>query len=119
MGSVASTIADCVVVTSDNPRTELPSKIIDEILTGIDAELRTQSPSPIHVQSDRSRAIAFAVANAKSSDVILIAGKGHETEQISPDGSGGTRSVRFDDREHARKALRERRLRAGSQADSI
>lgn len=117
MGTVASTIADSVVVTSDNPRTELPSKIIDEILMGIDAELRTQSPSVIHVQSDRGQAIAFVIANAGSNDVVLIAGKGHETEQISPDGAGGTRSVHFDDREHARKALRERRLRSEHRTD--
>lgn len=116
MGSAASTLADRVVVTSDNPRTELPSKIINEILGGIDSKLRGQSPSTIHVQQDRAQAIAFAIANADEHDVVLVAGKGHETEQISPDGEGGTRTVHFDDREHARKALRERRLRKQSQA---
>ena len=84
---------------------------------GIDAELRTLSPSVIHVQSDRGQAIAFAIANAGRNDVVLIAGKGHETEQVSPDGAGGTRSVHFDDREHARKALRERRLRNEHRTD--
>jgi len=107
MGAVVAELSDEVVVTSDNPRTEVPSRIIDEILAGMTQEKRKQA----HVHPDRSQAIAFAVANASAGDVILIAGKGHETEQISPDGAGGVRTVHFDDREHARIALRERRLR--------
>ena len=112
MGTVVSTIADRAVITSDNPRREPPSRIIDEIRTGIDESQMHK----VSVQSDRSQAIAFAVANAKAGDVIMIAGKGHETEQISPDGMGGVRSVHFDDREHAHTALRERRLRQSTSA---
>lgn len=107
MGKVVSTLADSVVITSDNPRTEPPNKIIEQIMAGIDADLQ----SKVSIQPDRSQAIGFVIANASPGDVILIAGKGHETEQISPDGAGGTRIAHFDDREHARISLRERRLR--------
>jgi UDP-N-acetylmuramoyl-L-alanyl-D-glutamate--2,6-diaminopimelate ligase len=107
MGKVVSHLADSVVITSDNPRTEPPNRIIEEIMSGVDAHHK----SKINVQSDRSRAIGFAIANASRGDVIVIAGKGHETEQISPDGAGGVRIAHFDDREHAKIALRERRLR--------
>ncbi|MBL4697505.1 MAG: UDP-N-acetylmuramoyl-L-alanyl-D-glutamate--2,6-diaminopimelate ligase [Phycisphaerales bacterium] len=112
MGAVVAQLADSVVITSDNPRIEPPNRIIDEILTGIDKDQQRK----VSVQSDRSRAINYAIANAASGDVILIAGKGHETEQISPDGAGGTRSIHFDDREHAKTALRERRLRNSTRA---
>ncbi len=112
MGKVASEIADRLVITSDNPRTELPSRIIDEIISGVGESER----SKISVQSDRGQAIEHAILNAKAGDVIVIAGKGHETEQISPDGMGGTRSVHFDDREYAIKALRQRRLVKNGQA---
>jgi UDP-N-acetylmuramoyl-L-alanyl-D-glutamate--2,6-diaminopimelate ligase len=107
MGKVVAELADEIVVTSDNPRTEVPSRIIDEILSGMEHDRRKQA----HVHPDRAQAIAFAVAKAAVGDVVLIAGKGHETEQISPDAMGGVRTVHFDDREHARIALRERRMR--------
>lgn len=107
MGAVAAKLADTIVITSDNPRTEPPNQIINQINAGIEPS----DQHKVNVQSDRSRAISYAIANANPGDVIIIAGKGHETQQISPDGSGGTRSVHFDDREHAKLALRERRLR--------
>jgi len=107
MGKVVAELADEIVVTSDNPRTEVPSRIIDEILSGMEHDRRKQA----HVHPDRAQAIAFAVAKAAVGDVLLIAGKGHETEQISPDAMGGVRTVHFDDREHAKIALRERRMR--------
>ena len=107
MGQVVSSIADHVVITSDNPRTEPPSRIIDEIRSGI----ATQDHTKVHVQSDRSKAIAHAIMHAAPNDVVLISGKGHETEQILPDGAGGVRVIHFDDRDHAKLALRERRLR--------
>jgi len=110
MGAIASQLADRIVVTSDNPRTESPNRIIEQIIAGVDAN----DKSKISVQSDRAQAIGYAIANAALGDVILIAGKGHETEQISPDAMGGTRSVHFDDREHAKLALRQRRLEASS-----
>jgi len=105
MGRAAAEHADRVVVTSDNPRTERPSAIIDEVLSGIAAEDRRR----VEVQADRGQAIRHAILAAMPGDVVVIAGKGHETEQILPDGSGGTVSIRFDDREVARATLEERR----------
>lgn len=108
MGAAVAEYADHIVVSSDNPRTESPSSIITQVLGGIDASKRDR----VRVQPDRARAIHDSIIDAQPGDVIVIAGKGHETEQILPDGMGGTRTIHFDDREHARLALRERRLRA-------
>ncbi len=107
MGKAVAEFADHVVISSDNPRTELPSAIIDQVLGGIDASERGR----VRVQADRAKAIHSTILDAKPGDVIVIAGKGHETEQIVPDGMGGTRTIHFDDREHAKAAMRERRLR--------
>ncbi len=101
MGRVAWTMSDIVVVTSDNPRTESPEKIIDDILGGIN-----QSENPagvIKVIDDRGEAIRSAVAMAEPGDFVLIAGKGHENYQIL-----GKKKNHFDDREEAVKAIRER-----------
>jgi UDP-N-acetylmuramoyl-L-alanyl-D-glutamate--2,6-diaminopimelate ligase len=103
MGLAAAQLADRVVVTSDNPRTERPSDVIDEVLAGIPANLRGK----VTIQADRARAIRFALEQAHGGDVVLIAGKGHETEQVLPDGQGGTIRTHFDDREVARAALEE------------
>ena len=73
MGTIACRFADRVIVTSDNPRSESPEAIIDDILLGCD-------DSPI-VEADRAAAIALAIAEAKVGDTVLIAGKGHETYQ--------------------------------------
>ncbi len=108
MGAIASKLADAVVVTSDNPRTEPPNRIIEQIIAGVDANEKTK----VSIQSDRGQAIQYAIVHASPGDVVLLAGKGHETEQILPDAMGGTQSVHFDDREHARIALRQRRLGA-------
>ncbi|CAG0970653.1 UDP-N-acetylmuramoyl-L-alanyl-D-glutamate--2, 6-diaminopimelate ligase [Phycisphaerales bacterium] len=105
MGKGAAELADVIVVTSDNPRTERPGEIIDEILGGVPAGCRSR----VTVQADREKAIWHAVENAEAGDVIVIAGKGHETEQILPDGKGGTVRTQFDDREVAREALAARR----------
>ena len=99
MGAAAAAGADRVVVTSDNPRTESPSAIIDEVLAGIADRDR------VAVHADREAAIRSAICDAGEHDVVLIAGKGHETEQIVPDGSGGTRALAFDDRAVAADAL--------------
>ncbi len=109
MGRVASERCDRVVVTSDNPRTERPSAIVDEILAGIPAGDRGK----VSVQVDRGKAIRHAITTARDGEVIVIAGKGHETEQISCDAAGNLVSRHFDDAEEARAALRERRLRGG------
>jgi UDP-N-acetylmuramoyl-L-alanyl-D-glutamate--2,6-diaminopimelate ligase len=92
MGAIAAACADKVVVTSDNPRTESPDAIIDDILaSGI---------SPTIVNRDRAAAIAEAIALAASQDTIVIAGKGHENYQIV-----GTTKIYFSDQEEARKGL--------------
>ncbi len=76
MGKIAAEIADYVVVTSDNPRTEKPAAIIDEILAGMEG-----TPTPYAVVTDRIEAIHYAMDNARKDDVIVLCGKGHETYQ--------------------------------------
>jgi UDP-N-acetylmuramoyl-L-alanyl-D-glutamate--2,6-diaminopimelate ligase len=99
MGELASRLADVAILTSDNPRTEHPLAIIEEVRAGM------RGPAEAFCLPDRAEAIRFAVGAAIERDVVLIAGKGHEAEQILPDGAGGVRRVPFDDREHARAAL--------------
>ena len=94
MGAVASRLADCAVVTSDNPRSEDPQSIIDAILTGV------TNPDRVTVEPDRARAIALAVAAAAPGDIVLLAGKGHETTQEI-----AGRKLPFSDIAHARAAL--------------
>jgi len=95
MGEVAGTHSDLVIVTSDNPRTENPLKILSEIEVGL-----KQTNCPYLVISDRREAIHRAIQKARRGDVVLIAGKGHETYQIV-----GSEKFHFDDREIAREAL--------------
>ncbi len=97
MGKIAAELADVAVVTSDNPRTEDPERILQDILEGI-----APSVEPI-VIGDRARAIHTAILQAQPGDGVLIAGKGHEDYQIL-----GTEKIHFDDREQAREALAER-----------
>ncbi len=97
MGEIAHRLADQVIVTSDNPRSEDPQKIIADILAGIGRL------SEVQVEADRNEAIKSAVLKAKTDDVIVIAGKGHETYQIL-----GSTTIDFDDRVHAREALLQR-----------
>lgn len=104
MGRVAGDLADSVIVTSDNPRTEDPDAIVAQVVGGIDASRREYARAIV----DRREAIRDAVRTAQRGDVVLIAGKGHEDYQILPDGKGGTVTRRFDDREVARDALVER-----------
>ncbi len=104
MGKMAVEFSDYVVVTSDNPRTESPQSIIDEILKGI-----AQAPKGARysVEVDRKEAIALAINEAKPGDIVLIAGKGHEDYQIiaDPKAEKGMRKIHFDDREVAAEAL--------------
>lgn len=93
MGQVASQLADGVVVTSDNPRNENPDEIIQGILAGMDGEYA--------VEEDRARAINIAIANAGANDVVLVAGKGHETYQEIAD-----ERRYFSDAEQVIKALK-------------
>lgn len=103
MGQAAQANADGVFVTSDNPRSEVPESIIDQILAGM------QAGETLHVQADRAAAIAQAIARADARDVVLIAGKGHEDYQE-------TKGVRhpFSDMAEAHKALaaREGKIRS-------
>ena len=89
MGSVAASLADYLFVTSDNPRTEDPEAIIADILEGV-----KDSGTPYTVITDRTEAIAAALAEAKAGDVVILAGKGHETYQIL-----GTEKIHYDERE--------------------
>ncbi|MFN9637040.1 MAG: UDP-N-acetylmuramoyl-L-alanyl-D-glutamate--2,6-diaminopimelate ligase [Synechococcaceae cyanobacterium] len=97
MGAIAARLADAVVVTSDNPRTEEPQRILDDVVAGIPAG------TDLQVEPARARAIAESIARAQPADLVLIAGKGHEDYQIL-----GTTRIHFDDREEAEKALRAR-----------
>ena len=101
MGKAAAAAADRVVVTSDNPRSEDPKQIIDEIIEGMDPP--DCQPPHCWVEPDRRKAIHRAIAEAEAGDVIVIAGKGHETTQTI-----GSKSIWFDDREVARNALKAR-----------
>ena len=92
----AAESADTVIVTSDNPRSEAPQAIIADICSGFSAT------ADVHQITDREKAIRMAFSMAKSGDVVLIAGRGHETRQTI-----GTRQISFDDRKVARRLLRE------------
>lgn len=94
MGKAAGELSDYVIVTSDNPRTEDPEKIIEDILPGLKA-------ANYKVVTDRREAIVEACLLAAEGDTVLIAGKGHEDYQII-----GTEKIHFDDREEVEKALR-------------
>jgi UDP-N-acetylmuramoyl-L-alanyl-D-glutamate--2,6-diaminopimelate ligase len=95
MGRVAGELADWTILTSDNPRSEDPQHIIDEMAADM------PDSSAVHSEVDRAQAIAMALAAAHRGDVVVIAGKGHEQEQELAD-----RVVAFDDREVARRVLR-------------
>ncbi|MFM7457515.1 MAG: UDP-N-acetylmuramoyl-L-alanyl-D-glutamate--2,6-diaminopimelate ligase, partial [bacterium] len=94
MGRIAYDLADLVYVTSDNPRSEEPRQIIADILAGI------PNLEKIEIIENRADAIKRAVSTALATDVVVIAGKGHEDYQILKD-----KTIHFDDREHVRKAL--------------
>ena len=94
MGRIAAELADVVVLTSDNPRHEEPRAIIDEIAAGVPAATSAA------ICEDRREAIALALAGAAAGDLVLIAGKGHETVQLM-----GDRVIPFDDRDVVRQIL--------------
>ncbi len=106
MGMVAARLSDVVVITSDNPRSEDPDRIIEEVKRGADPETR-QSNAELLTIVDRRDAILQAVRSAATGDVVLIAGKGHEKYQ-----EVGGRRFAFDDIEVAREALEARRLKS-------
>ena len=91
-------MSDVVVLTSDNPRSEDPRAIIDEIVSGM--EPCSNSGAKTHIEPDRRDAIHLALAMAEPGDIVLIAGKGHEDYQII-----GGQTLPFDDRQVAREWL--------------
>ncbi|HWE50746.1 MAG TPA: UDP-N-acetylmuramoyl-L-alanyl-D-glutamate--2,6-diaminopimelate ligase [Bryobacteraceae bacterium] len=97
MGQVAGELSDLVILTSDNPRSEEPLQIMNDVLVG----LRRTDTKTI-VEPDRAAAIHRAIKEANAGDVVILAGKGHETYQIFKD-----RTIHFDDREVARDTLKE------------
>lgn len=99
MAAVAAQMADCLVLTQDNPRTEDPQQILNDILSGLSNAQR----NGCIVESDRGHAIARAICQAETGDIVLIAGKGHEDYQIL-----GTSKIHFDDAEVAQKHLCQR-----------
>ena len=95
MGAIAARLSDVAVVTSDNPRTENPTAIIEEILSGMQ-----NSKTPIQVIENRIEAIHWAIQHARAGDTVLLAGKGHETYQILATGT-----IHLDEREVVADAL--------------
>lgn len=98
MGMIAASLSDICVVTSDNPRTEDPNRIIEDVLAGMRG-----SAAQCIVEPDRRKAIEQALALARPGDFVVVAGKGHETYQIFKD-----RTIHFDDREVVREFFEEK-----------
>lgn len=98
MGEVAGRLSDLSILTSDNPRQEDPLKIISDIVVGMQ-----KSNGKYLIEPDRLKAVKLAIEEAREGDIVLLAGKGHETYQIFAD-----HTIHLDDREEARKALRDR-----------
>ncbi len=96
MGAIAEKLADKIVITSDNPRSEDPQTIITDIIAG----LKSVNTESVIVEPDRGTAIALLKTIANNNDVVVIAGKGHEDYQILKD-----KTIHFDDREEARKVF--------------
>ena len=94
MGAIAEKLADKIIITSDNPRSENPQQIITDIIAG----LKSVSPETVTVEPDRGEAIALLKTLANNNDVVVVAGKGHEDYQILKD-----KTIHFDDREEVRK----------------
>ena len=109
MGEAAGEGSDFVVLTSDNPRSEDPLAVMNDAVVGLQ-----RSGARYKTEPDRRAAIAFAIGEARSDDIVLIAGKGHEKVQISRAGA-----VRFDDREVASEVLRELGYQDRSNQDGI
>jgi UDP-N-acetylmuramoyl-L-alanyl-D-glutamate--2,6-diaminopimelate ligase len=107
MGAVAGRLSDLIVITSDNPRSEDPQRIIDEVLRGITVNTRKDEGQLLTIV-DRRTAIAKAIEVAKPGDLVLIAGKGHEKYQVI-----GDRTLPFDDVAVAREALARRGTNSG------
>ena len=108
MGAVAGRLSDLILITSDNPRSEDPQRIIDEIRRGITPDTVRDSSQRCLTNVDRRSAISKAVELARPGDLVLIAGKGHEKYQVI-----GNQTLPFDDVAVAREALARRRSNSG------
>jgi UDP-N-acetylmuramoyl-L-alanyl-D-glutamate--2,6-diaminopimelate ligase len=108
MGAVAGRLSDVIIITSDNPRSEDPDRIIEEIQRGITADTRRDSGQLLLAIADRFEAIGKAIELARPGDLVLVAGKGHEKYQVI-----GDRVLPFDDAVVAREALARRRTNSG------
>jgi UDP-N-acetylmuramoyl-L-alanyl-D-glutamate--2,6-diaminopimelate ligase len=98
MGEVSGRLSDLTILSNDNPKTEDPLKIISDIVVGLQ-----KTNGKYLIEPDREKAIGLAMDEARAGDILLLAGKGHENYQILAD-----RTLEFDDREQARRALRGR-----------
>ena len=96
MAKVTEQLADLIIVTSDNPRTENPDEIIKDIIAGFE----NPDSQNIKIEPDRKKAIASAIKDAEKNDIVLIAGKGHETYQII-----GKQKFDFSDKQIAQEYL--------------
>jgi UDP-N-acetylmuramoyl-L-alanyl-D-glutamate--2,6-diaminopimelate ligase len=96
MGEAAGSLSDLVILTSDNPRTEDPLRIMNDVVVGLQ-----KVNAKYRIESDREAALEIAIDEARPGDVVLLAGKGHENYQILRD-----RTLEFDDREKVRAILR-------------
>ena len=98
MGEAAGSLSELVVLTSDNPRTEDPLRIINDVVVGLQ-----KANANYRIEPDREQAVEIAIEEARPGDIVLLAGKGHENYQITRE-----RTFEFDDREMARRVLRQR-----------
>ncbi|MGA2098016.1 MAG: UDP-N-acetylmuramoyl-L-alanyl-D-glutamate--2,6-diaminopimelate ligase [Candidatus Acidiferrum sp.] len=98
MGEVTGRLSDLTILSSDNPKHEDPLKIISDVIVGVQ-----KTAGKYLIEPDRGKAIRLAMDEARTGDIVLLAGKGHENYQILAD-----RTLEFDDRDQARQALRER-----------
>jgi UDP-N-acetylmuramoyl-L-alanyl-D-glutamate--2,6-diaminopimelate ligase len=96
MGEAAGSLSDFVVLTSDNPRSEDPLRIINDVVVGLQ-----RVNAKYRIEPEREQALATAIEQARPGDIVLLAGKGHETYQVLAE-----RTIEFDDREKAREILR-------------
>jgi len=108
MGAVAGRLSDLILITSDNPRSEDPRRIIEEVQRGITVDTRRDSHQRLLTIVDRREAIVKAIELARPGDLVLIAGKGHEKYQVI-----GGQVMPFDDVLVAREALIRRRSNSG------
>jgi UDP-N-acetylmuramoyl-L-alanyl-D-glutamate--2,6-diaminopimelate ligase len=95
MGKIAGDLSDIAVVTSDNPRTEDPDSIVDQIVAGM-----TDCKAEVVRITDRTEAIRYAISRAGKDDVVLLCGKGHETYQVI-----GEEKIHYDEREIVKEII--------------